>query len=658
MGCCESSKINEKKIKTKSSERDDNTITISPENENQKINLEKWARLMASFGKDFLMKYEIFLNNYIILFKYSLDLKTTFYTLSFEKVQNIFELHKNDKIPKQLISDKFFNLLMNIVDKLINYAYDLKEIFEEKDELFQEVIELQVEIIISTIRYFIFLTKVDKERMSYSFIKYFQDIGFCIKFFYYMFYKFLNFDIKFFEYDFRVDYRMFYFLQYLIGLKVQSEVPSNLLKLARESAMIKDTIILGDKKFRNHIRMLNIKSKRIFELDDNMIDLFFKNPYKEDNKYKISKYFVICDNISESKYIEKFKLLSSKYGFAFLFIVYVVNQKKSDVQLDVNLKKPIIYIFDDYELIEIYKDNNERLKPYLESFLIETEPDNKSLENLKSFILDDIKNFKSSCEDGWELFEKENFVNIMNIQQENFYTFVYDIMKNIVESYKEHNSLEFFFQYYANYFFLTLQPEFIVNMTAYIKMILYAYTLEEGDPNKNFYCIMNDDLRSTDPKKIYRYFDLIKLMGGLISTKRLKCYNGKLYRASFFKENLINSIKIGITMINPAFWSCTKAESVAKRFLKGKYKNTLIITEGGLGNNIDIHLEGISKYPNEEEVLFLPFCKFKVKSYELVNENGLNYYKIILDKISDSPMIRMLEGFENMIISALNNHFE
>ena len=658
MGCCESSKINEKEIKTKSSERDDNTITISPENENQKINLEKWARLMASFGKDFLMKYEIFLNNYIILFKYSLDLKTTFYTLSFEKVQNIFELHKNDKIPKQLISDKFFNLLMNIVDKLINYAYDLKEIFEEKDELFQEVIELQVEIIISTIRYFIFLTKVDKERMSYSFIKYFQDIGFCIKFFYYMFYKFLNFDIKFFEYDFRVDYRMFYFLQYLIGLKVQSEVPSNLLKLARESAMIKDTIILGDKKFRNHIRMLNIKSKRIFELDDNMIDLFFKNPYKEDNKYKISKYFVICDNISESKYIEKFKLLSSKYGFAFLFIVYVVNQKKSDVQLDVNLKKPIIYIFDDYELIEIYKDNNERLKPYLESFLIETEPDNKSLENLKLFILDDIKNFKSSCEDGWELFEKENFVNIMNIQQENFYTFVYDIMKNIVESYKEHNSLEFFFQYYANYFFLTLQPEFIVNMTAYIKMILYAYTLEEGDPNKNFYCIMNDDLRSTDPKKIYRYFDLIKLMGGLISTKRLKCYNGKLYRASFFKENLINSIKIGITMINPAFWSCTKAESVAKRFLKGKYKNTLIITEGGLGNNIDIHLEGISKYPNEEEVLFLPFCKFKVKSYELVNENGLNYYKIILDKISDSPMIRMLEGFENMIISALNNHFE
>ena len=573
-------------------------------------------------------------------------------------MKNIFEIQKNDKIPKPIISDKFYNLLINIVDKLINYAYDLEEIFEEKNELFQEVIDLQIEIIISTIRHFIFLTKTDKEIMTYSFIKYFQDIGFCIKFFYYMFYKFLNFDKTLFDFEYSVDFRMFYFLQYIIKLKEQPEIPSNLLKLARESSMIKDTIILGDKKFRNHIKMLNIKSKRIFELDDNMIDLFFKSPYKEDNKYKITKYFVICDNNSESKYIEKFKLLSSKYGFAYLFIVYIINQKKSDVKLNFNLQKSIIYIFEDYELIEIYKDNNERLKPYLESFLIKTEPYDKNLEALKLFILDDIKNFKSSCEDGWELFEKEDFVRIMNIQQENFYTFVEDIMKNIVESYKEHNSLEFFFQYYANYFFLTLQPEFIVNMTAYVKMILYAYTLEEGDPNKNFYCIINDDLRSTDPKKNYRYFDLIKLIGGLISTKRLKCYNGKLYRASFFKENLINSIKIGLTMINPAFWSCTKKESVAKRFLKGKNKNTLIITEGGLENNIDIHLGGISKYPNEEEVLFLPFCKFKVKSYELVNENGLTYYKIILDKISDSSMIRMIEGFENMFISALNNHLE
>ncbi len=159
MGCCESLKKNGKEIKIGNSERDNNTIDISPENEIQKIRLEKNLRLIYSFGKDFLKKYKIFLNGYIILFKYSLALKTTFYTLSLEKVKNIFEIHKNDKIPKQLISDKFYNLLINIVDKLINYAYDLEEIFEEKNELFQEVIDLKVEIIISTIRLY-FLQKL------------------------------------------------------------------------------------------------------------------------------------------------------------------------------------------------------------------------------------------------------------------------------------------------------------------------------------------------------------------------------------------------------------------------------------------------------------------------------------------------------------------
>ena len=71
---------------------------------------------------------------------------------------------------------------------------------------------------------------------------------------------------------------------------------------------------------------------------------------------------------------------------------------------------------------------------------------------------------------------------------------------------------------YSNYFFLTLQPELFVNVTAYAKMILYAYTLEEGDPKKNFYCIMNDDLRSTNPDRIIRYLDII-IIGGLIKNK-------------------------------------------------------------------------------------------------------------------------------------------
>ena len=56
-------------------------------------------------------------------------------------------------------------------------------------------------------------------------------------------------------------------------------------------------------------------------------------------------------------------------------------------------------------------------------------------------------------------------------------------------------------------------------------------------------------------------------------------------------------------------------------------------------NNIDIHLEGISKYPNEEEVLFLPFCNFKIVSFEKVNEGNKNYYKLVLDCVSQTSLI-------------------
>ena len=176
-------------------------------------------------------------------------------------------------------------------------------------------------------------------------------------------------------------------------------------------------------------------------------------------------------------------------------------------------------------------------------------------------------------------------------------------------------------------------------MTAFAKMFLYAYTLDEQDPNKNLYCIVNDDLRSSQPEKVNRYIELIKVIGGLIKLKRIKSYTGYVYRASFLKEELIKKITIGDTIINSAFWSSTKKESVAKNFLRGSHKNTLILTKGQSINNIDIHSENLSKYPEEEEVLFLPFYKFRVINVEKVNEGNKNYYKLVLECVSQTSLV-------------------
>ena len=75
-----------------------------------------------------------------------------------------------------------------------------------------------------------------------------------------------------------------------------------------------------------------------------------------------------------------------------------------------------------------------------------------------------------------------------------FHDFIDKVLYNFYQSYKQHNSVKIFFKYYSNYLFLTLQPQLIINMTSYAKMILYAYSLEQNDPHKNLYSMLNDDL--------------------------------------------------------------------------------------------------------------------------------------------------------------------
>ena len=167
-------------------------------------------------------------------------------------------------------------------------------------------------------------------------------IGFCIKILFYNLNCKLLHDQYVYEYDF--DIRILYFLNLIESLSYKKKYPSNLLELAIESSKVKDTIILGDKGFRNHIKSLKLENERINDLDDNMLDSFFQKPFLLNKKYKVVKYFVICeDKDFEEKYLDKFKSLSSQYGFAYLFLVYVKNKKISDITIDLSEQNSVIY---------------------------------------------------------------------------------------------------------------------------------------------------------------------------------------------------------------------------------------------------------------------------------------------------------------------------
>ena len=242
--------------------------------------------------------------------------------------------------------------------------------------------------------------------------KLFQDIGFCIRIFYFSLKIELERNPYAYNYDF--DIRVLHFLNMIESLSYPKPFPPDLLKLATESSRIKDTIILGNPQFCKSIKDLYLECDRINEIDDFMLENFFVTPFLEKNKYKVVKYFVICDYPDYQKYFEKLKDLSSNYGLAYLFLFHVEKIQLVKIPTDLKEQNSVIYFHEDFELRDIYKDNNERLRPRLREYMKENFTSFK-LDNLnfeKDFIYSKINTLKSTSEDGWDLFEKKRFIEL------------------------------------------------------------------------------------------------------------------------------------------------------------------------------------------------------------------------------------------------------
>ena len=92
------------------------------------------------------------------------------------------------------------------------------------------------------------------------------------------------------------------------------------------------------------------------------------------------------------------------------------------------------------------------------------------------------------------------------------------------------------------------------------------YCREEPQSKKSFYYMLNSELRTRNPAKIYRYLNLIGIINKLIDNGELACYKGIVYRATKLDEKLIFKLEPGTTMINTTFWSTTKDYNVAENF--------------------------------------------------------------------------------------------
>ena len=115
----------------------------------------------------------------------------------------------------------------------------------------------------------------------------------------------------------------------------------------------------------------------------------------------------------------------------------------------------------------------------------------------------------------------------------------------------------------------------------------------------------------------------------------IKAHKGKLFRGTIMEEQYIEEkIKVGNVLTNLSFWSASKNEKIAKGFLELNKKKNILFEIETKKNNIDIDEEQISKF-NEEEVLFLPFSKFLVKSKEMEDFNNRKIFRVKLEGLDE-----------------------
>ena len=167
--------------------------------------------------------------------------------------------------------------------------------------------------------------------------------------------------------------------------------------------------------------------------------------------------------------------------------------------------------------------------------------------------------------------------------------------------------------------------------------------------NSKFYKSINKDLRDN---KRDDYMQYIKILYEGVKLKSLPLASNKvLYRGSKITNNEIEEIKKnldrkkedlpGVIVFSKSFLSFTKDEIIARSYLdekeESKNKNLFkvlytIEKDDNLNYDLSTHcdIENISEFPNEREVLFLPFSSFEIKDLKETIKYGETVYEIKL----------------------------
>eukprot|EP00826_Nyctotherus_ovalis_P003154 TRINITY_DN10639_c0_g1_i4.p1 TRINITY_DN10639_c0_g1~~TRINITY_DN10639_c0_g1_i4.p1 ORF type:complete len:863 (-),score=194.43 TRINITY_DN10639_c0_g1_i4:27-2615(-) len=210
------------------------------------------------------------------------------------------------------------------------------------------------------------------------------------------------------------------------------------------------------------------------------------------------------------------------------------------------------------------------------------------------------------------------------------------------KQYRELESADVYWKAYAPLFGVIPKKNNILDIN-FGKNLLRAYTLQDKPP---FYKMLNEVFRRGNSAQISKYRAFYVTLHDLAKKGILKHYCGTVFRGTYFNELVLQSLKRGQTIFSSCFTSTSKSPVVAADFARKTGRNVMLEIElhPRGSSNIDIHEEKMSIYPEEQEVLLLPFTKFEVMS---VGTEG---------KLTTVKMVEMLQQVEAATIKGIDYH--
>ena len=211
---------------------------------------------------------------------------------------------------------------------------------------------------------------------------------------------------------------------------------------------------------------------------------------------------------------------------------------------------------------------------------------------------------------------------------------------NILEEYLTSNSNE---ETYFDLKLLLKNLEVFSRGSRDYKKIIKEYT------NDSFYALFNKWLNQIDPlaiKKIAFFISGLQLSLNIYGIKDNKGFNcqSEIYRGALLEYNLILNYQrnIGNIIAFPSFFSTTLEINIAKEF--SQYEKSKENRNGLFSTNYIIkinpnndwiaqgfNVSGISFYKNEKEILFQPFCFFRI--YQVEVKFGKNICYIYMELV-------------------------